>query len=153
MLESIRARYLLDDDLTIAITADATARVFGAQGQSFNQRLVFRLVIRGVSNALSVLLEDCTGCVANDDSDGAWPWISTATTIRIETNLPDKFIHGQRILFSGNPQDPSCDDLMDQERLSLGIICVNAQQRLDKHTETPSRFTPHASAFFLSVVR
>jgi hypothetical protein len=30
MLESIRARYLLDDDLTIAITADATAGVFGA---------------------------------------------------------------------------------------------------------------------------
>ena len=104
MLESIRARYLLDDDLTIAITADATARVFSAQAQPFNQRLVFRLVIRGVPNALSVLLKDCTGRVANDDPDGAWPWISTTTTVRIEVNLPDKFIHGQRSSFLGNPK-------------------------------------------------
>jgi hypothetical protein len=149
MLESIRACYLLDDDLTIAITADATARVFGAQVQPFNQRLVFRLVIRGVSNALSVFLKDCTGGVANDDPDGAWPWVSTTTTIRIEANLPNKFIHGQRIHFQATPKHSSCDDLMDQERLSLGIS-VNAQQRLDKHTETSSRFTRHAPCLFLA---
>jgi hypothetical protein len=104
MLESIRARHLLDHDLTIAITADTTARVFGAQVQSFNQCLVFRLVIRGVSNALSVLLKHCTGRIANYDPDGAWPWISTTPPIRIEADLLDKFIHGQVISFRGNPQ-------------------------------------------------
>ena len=99
MLESIRARYLLDYDLTIAITADTTARVFGAQVQPFNQRLVFRLVIRGVSNALSVLLKHCTGRVANYDPDGAWPWVPTTPPIRIEADLLNKFIHGQMISF------------------------------------------------------
>ena len=154
MLESIRARYLLDDDLTIAITADATARVFGAQVQPFNQRLVFRLVIRGVSNALSVLLKDCTGRVANDDPDGAWPWISTTTTIRIEANLPDKFIHGQRISFSGNPKHSSCDGLMDQERLPVPRSnvreCTTAIRRAYRDVVSVHF---HAFAFFLSVVR
>jgi hypothetical protein len=102
MLESIRARYLLDDDLTIAITADATVGVFGAYVQPFNQRLVFRLIVRGVSNAFSMLMKHSTGRVANYDPDGAWPWVSTTTAIRIEADLLNKFIHGQMISFRGN---------------------------------------------------
>jgi hypothetical protein len=61
------------------------------------------LIVRGVSNAFSMLMKHSTGRVANYDPDGAWPWVSTTTTIRIEADLLNKFIHGQMISLRGNP--------------------------------------------------
>lgn len=77
MLESIGAGDLFDHNLTIAIAGDPTARVLGAQVPPFNQRSVFRLVVRRVSNTFRVLMKNDTGRVANYDADGARPGIPT----------------------------------------------------------------------------
>lgn len=87
MLESIGAGDLFDHNLTIAIAGDPTARILGAQVQPFNQRSVFRLVVRRVSNTFRVLMKNDTGRVANYDADGARPGIPTTPPIGIEIDL------------------------------------------------------------------